>query len=104
MYLCSVELQNNEIMCMYNISLRDELVMQARQSFASESAMTLWLQQQVEAVLVSFNASQQAARQKARQAIEAMRRQSEQNGNDAMTLDDINNEIRQAMAARKAAL
>ena len=89
---------------MYNISLRDELVTQARQSFANESAMTLWLQQQVEAVLVSFNASQQAARQKARQAIEAMRRQSEQNGNDAMTLDDINNEIRQARAVRKTAL
>ena len=91
-------------MCTYNISLSDELVTQARQSFASESAMTLWLQQQVEALLVSFNASQQAARQKARQAIEAMRSQSEQNGNDAMTLDDINNEIRQVRAARKAAL
>ena len=36
-----------------------------------------------------------------REAIEAMRLQSEQNGNDAMTLDDINNEIRQARAARK---
>lgn len=97
-------IQNNEIMCTYNISLNDELVMQSRQSFASESAMTLWLQQQVEALLVSFNASQQAARQKARKAIEAMRRQSEQNGNEAMTLDDINNEIRQVRAARKAAL
>ena len=89
---------------MYNISLNDELVTQARQSFASESAMTLWLQQQVEALLVSFNESQQAARQKARQAIESMRLQSEQNGNDAMTLDDINNEIRQVRAARKVAL
>jgi hypothetical protein len=85
-------------MCTYNISLNDELVMQSRQSFASESAMTLWLQQQVEALLVSFNASQQAARQKARKAIEAMRLQSEQNGNDAMTLDDINDEIRQTRA------
>ncbi len=91
-------------MCTYNISLNDELVMQSRQSFASESAMTQWLQQQVEALLVSFNASQQATRQKARKAIEAMRLQSEQNGNDAMTLDDINNEIHQTRAARKAAL
>ena len=91
-------------MCTYNISLNDELVMQSRQSFASESAMTLWLQQQVEALLVSFNASRQAARQEARKAIEAMRLQSEQNGNDAMTLDDINDEIRQARAARKAAV
>ena len=31
-----------------------------------------------------------------------MRRQSEQNGNEAMTLDEINDEIRQARAARKA--
>lgn len=91
-------------MCTYNISLNDELVMQSRQSFASESAMTLWLQQQVEALLVSYNTSQQAARQKARKAIEAMRLQSEQNGNDVMTLDDINDEIRQARAARKAVL
>ena len=49
-----------------------------------------------------FNARQQAARQKARQAIEAMRRQSEQNGNDGLTLDDINDEILQARATRKA--
>lgn len=89
-------------MCTYNISLNDELVKQSRKSFASESAMTLWLQQQVEALLVSFNASQQATRQKARKAIDAMRLQSEQNGNDAMTLDDINDEIQQARVARKA--
>lgn len=45
---------------------------------------------------------QEATRQKARQAIESMRRQSEENGNDSMTLDDINDEIRQARATRKA--
>lgn len=89
-------------MCMYNISLNDELVRQTRQSFASESLMTAWIQQQLEALLTDFNARQQAARQKARQAVEAMRRQSEQNGNDAMTLDDINDEILQARATRKA--
>lgn len=89
-------------MCMYNISLNDDLVRQTRQSFASESLMTAWIQQQLEALLTDFNARQQAARQKARQAIEAMRRQSEQNGNDTMTLDDINDEILQARATRKA--
>ncbi len=87
---------------MYNISLNDELVRQTRQSFASEAKMTAWIQQQLEALLTDFNARQQAARQKARQAIEAMRRQSEENGNDAMTLDDINEEIFQARATRKA--
>ncbi len=89
-------------MCTYNISLNDDLVRQTRQSFASESLMTAWIQQQLEALLTDFNARQQAARQKARQAIEAMRRQSEQNGNDTMTLDDINDEILQARATRKA--
>lgn len=87
---------------MYNISLNDELVRQTRQSFASEAKMTAWIQQQLEALLTDFNARQQTARQKARQAIEAMRRQSEENGNDAMTLDDINEEIFQARATRKA--
>jgi predicted nucleic acid-binding protein len=38
-------------------------------------------------------------RRKARLAIAAMRRQSEENGNAAMTLDDINNEISQARKA-----
>ena len=87
---------------MYNISLNDELVRQTRQSFASEEKMTAWIQPQLEALLTDFNARQQTARQKARQAIEAMRRQSEENGNDAMTLDDINEEIFQARATRKA--
>ena len=89
-------------MCMYNISLNEELVRQTRQSFASESLMTAWIQQQLEALLSDFNARQKAARQKARQAIEAMRMQSEQNGNNTMTLDDINDEIHQARATRKA--
>ena len=87
---------------MYNISLNDELVRQTRQSFASEALMAAWIQQQLEALLTDFNARQKATRQKVRQAIEAMRMQSEQNGNDTMTLDDINEEIRQARASRKA--
>lgn len=91
-------------MCMYNISLKDELLSETRRSFANEADMNAWLQQQVEALLVAYNASQQATRQKARLAIDAMRRQSEENGNAAMTLDDINDEINQARKARKAAV
>jgi len=96
-YLCSViSLKYVFVMCMYNLSLKDELLSETRRSFDSEAAMDAWLQQQVEALLVAYNASQQAARRKARLAIAAMRRQSEENGNAAMTLDDINNEIRLA--------
>ena len=89
-------------MCMYNLSLKDDLVMQTRQSFASEAAMNAWLQQQVEDLLIAFNASQQAVKQKARLVIDALRRQSEQNGNFALSLDEINSEIQSARAARKA--
>ena len=84
---------------MYNITLNDELLSETRRSFASEAAMDTWLQQQVESLLMAYNASQQATRQKARLAIAAMRRQSEENGNTAMTLDEINSEIRQARKA-----
>jgi tellurite resistance protein len=52
--------------------------------------------------LFALQQSEQQSAQKARQAIEAMRLQSEQNGNANMTLDDINKEIQQARAARKA--
>jgi len=90
-------------MCTYNITLNDEVLNETRRSFASESAMDAWLQQQVEALLVTFNA-RQAAKARARLAIEAMRRQSEQNGNAQLSLDEINNEIRLARKARKAAL
>ena len=55
----------------------------------------------VRSLFATQQSSQQPA-QRARQAIEAMRQQSEQNGNASMTLDDINEEIRQARAARKA--
>ena len=91
-------------MCTYNISLKDELLSETRRSFANDAAMDTWLQQQVEALLEAYNASQQAARRKARLAIAAMRRQSEDNGNAAMTLDEINNEICQARKAKRAAL
>ena len=91
-------------MCMYNITLNDDLVNETRQSFASETDMAVWLRQQVEALLVAYNASQQATRQKARLAITAMRRQSEANGNADLSLDEINNEISQARAARRMAI
>lgn len=91
-------------MCIYNITLNDELLNETRRSFASKTAMDAWLQQQVEAMLMSYNASQQAIRQNAQQAIAAMRKQSEENGNAAMTLDEINSEIRQARQNRKASV
>ena len=87
-------------MCTYNITLNDELVMETRRSFADERAMGDWIQRQMEALLAEFNAKQ-AIKARARQAIEAMRRQSEQNGNAKMSLDEINNEIRLARKARK---
>ncbi len=91
-------------MCVYNITLNDELLNETRRSFASKTAMDAWLQQQVEAMLISYNASQQTIRQNARQAIAAMRKQSEENGNADMTLDEINSEIRQARQNRKASV
>ena len=49
-------------MCVYNITLNDELLNETRRSFASKTAMDAWLQQQVEAMLISYNASQQTIR------------------------------------------
>ncbi len=88
-------------MCMYNLALNDDLVQLTRQSFANESDMTAWLERQVEALLIDYNATQQAVRRNARAAITAMRRKSEQNGNSEMTLEDINCEIRKTRQARK---
>lgn len=88
-------------MCMYSIPLSDKLVDQTRQLFNDEAAMTAWLQRQVEALLMEFN-SRQAIKANARKAIEAMRLQSEQNGNAELSLDDINKEIRLTRKARKA--
>ena len=90
-------------MCMYSIPLSDELVDQTRQSFTDEAAMTAWLQRQVEALLMEFN-SRQTIKANARKAIEAMRLQSEQNGNAELSLDDINKEIRLTREARKTAV
>ena len=55
-----------------------------------------------QALFLRVEAEQRQAR--AREAIQAMRKQSEENGNATMSLDDINNEIRMARQAKKAAL
>lgn len=89
-------------MCMYKLTLNDELVQRTRMSFASETDMTAWLQKQVEVIMIEYNTAQQTVRRKARAAVEAMRDISEQNGNSEMTLEDINREIQQARQARKA--
>ena len=88
-------------MCTYTINLNDQLVYQVRKSFSDEEAMKSWLQRQVEELLKEFNTNQQITNAKARQAIEAMRKQSELNGNSELSLDEINNEIRMARRARK---
>lgn len=88
-------------MCMYNLALNDDLVRRTRQSFASETDMTNWLQRQVEALLIEYNTTQQTIRRNARAAIADMRRKSEMNGNSELTLEDINNEIRLTRQARK---
>ena len=89
---------------MYKLTLNDELVQRTRMSFASETDMTAWLQRQVEALMIEYNTTQQTVRRKARAAVEAMREISEQNGNSEMTLEDINDEIRQARQARKTTI
>ena len=87
-------------MCMYKLVLNDELVQRTRQSFASETDMTAWLQRQVEALLIEYNTTQQTVRRKARAAIASMRHISELNGNSEMSLEEINYEIRQARQER----
>ena len=88
-------------MCMYKIAVNDELLQRTRQTFADERRMDAWLQQQVEALLLNYTAQQATIRQKARAAVEAMRNQSEENGNALMSLEDINREIQQTRQARR---
>lgn len=90
-------------MCSYTFTLNDALVENIRPSFSDEEALEQWLQQQLEAVLLNQIAINQK-RAKARKAIEAMRQQSEENGNSRLTLDEINEEIRQSRNQRKSAL
>lgn len=89
-------------MCTYNITLNDTLVEQVRNSFEDEQALERWLQEQMElALLQLYNSQRQAVLSKARQTIDAMRQHSEENGNSKLTLDEINEEIRQARLGRK---
>ena len=52
-------------MCMYKLSLNDELVQRTRKSFASDTDMTAWLQRQVEFLLMEYNKTQLAINRKA---------------------------------------
>lgn len=87
-------------MCSYTITLDDTIVEKVRPSFADDQALELWLQQQIEELLLRHY-TQQEKRNRARKAVLAMRKQSEANGNSKMTLDEINAEIRQARQERK---
>lgn len=92
-------------MCSYNITLEDALVEKVRPSFANDQELELWLKQQLEALLVKYyieESERQRRLSRARKAIDAMRQQSEQNGNAEMTLEDINKEIRQSRIERKS--
>jgi len=90
-------------MCSYNITLNDTLVEKVRSSFPDDKALTLWLQQQMEELLLNLYLRQES-KKRARKAIAAMRQQSENNGNSEMTLEEINAEIRQARQERKKAI
>ena len=90
-------------MCSINITLNDTLVEKVRPSFADGKALELWLQQQMEELLLNLYL-QQETRNRARKAITAMRQQSESNGNSELTLQEINAEIRQARQERKKAI
>ncbi len=91
-------------MCMYKLSLNDELVQRTRKSFASDTDMTAWLQRQVEFLLMEYNKTQLAINRKAQEAIDVMRNISEQRGNSEMTLEEINREIQQARQAKRTAV
>ena len=89
-------------MCNYNITINDSLVEKVRPSFADDSALELWLQRQIEELLLDFYRRQEA-KQSAKKDIADMRQQSESNGNSNMTLEEINAEISQARQERKNA-
>ncbi len=90
-------------MCSYNITLSDTLVEKVRPSFADDNALQLWLQQQMEELLLNLYIRQET-KNRARKAVAAMRQQSENNGNSELTLDEINAEIRQARQKRRKSL
>ena len=49
-------------MCSYNITLSDTLVEKLRPSFADDNVLQLWLQQQVEELLLDYYAAQLEAK------------------------------------------
>ena len=49
-------------MCSYNITLSDTLVEKVRPSFTDDNALQLWLQQQVEELLLDYYAAQLEAK------------------------------------------
>lgn len=92
-------------LCTYSIKLDDNLVDQVRPSFSDDIALQRWLEEQLEYVLRQFYTKErQETLRKAREAIEAMRQQSELNGNSELTLNEINEEIRLSREARKTAV
>ena len=91
-------------MCSYNITLEDALVEKVRPSFTNDQELELWLKQQLEALLMRYYVQESERQQKlvrAKKAVDAMRQQSERKGNDEMTLDEINEEIRQSRIERR---
>jgi len=73
------------------------------QDISPVDAIWTIIQSQTNAVRQAIYLRVEAERRqaKAREAISAMRRQSEENGNAELTLEDINDEIRQAREARR---
>ena len=87
-------------MCTYNVRIDDAVMSRVRPHFKGEDAMQQWMEQQLQKVLMDY-IDLSEKRLSARHAIELMRMQSEQNGNSEMTLDDINEEIRQVRSRKK---
>ena len=89
-------------MCRYNISIDDALMEEIRPSITQGMDEEAWVQLQVEILFSQLAASRrEATLVAARQAIDAMRSQSMQNGNSNLTLEQINDEILQARKARR---
>lgn len=51
-------------MCTYNISITDSLAQQARASFGSNEVMSMWMQQQIEHLLVQYVMKEKSRKQK----------------------------------------
>ena len=90
-------------MCKYNVTIDDLEMEVLRPTITSGMAEDAWVQLQVQMLFSRLaEAQRNTVVAKARQAINAMRTQSEENGNCNLTLDEINEEIRQSRLARRA--